>query len=560
MAGIFLYCPAAATKITLSFGGAGGHPFSGVVLTLVRFGGTLHRGNATMYRFLVLALLGWAFLAPVPLRAESSPFDDLFGQGAHAYFAGDYATAYARLNAAIDAGSRDPRAYYFRGLCSTRMGREDDARRDYARGAELEIAASDRSAEIATSLQRVQGRPRATLEAYRSRVRATVAQAHARPRPARSTVRTPEQVAAKPALKTDEPPPTLPNPAEPKTDAADPFASPPAAAAPEKMTTKPADDPFAAPPAAPAVPAAATPAAPPAEAAAASSAPAAAMPAEPKGATPLAADATVMAAARAVTDQQPQLLWTLLPAKYQDDVKSVIAEVGAKADPDLWAKTFQVFGKFVQVAKEKKEFILAHPLLAAGPVAGNKDTIVKGWDDVVALLEIVITSEIGTADGMKTLDPEKFLAGTGQKVIDQLTRLADLLGPPAAGGQLDKLKSLKATLVSTEGDLATVKIEAAGEPPIEARFKLVDGKWLPEPMVMPWDENIAKAKASLAAVDPAAQKAQGMAVLTMVEGVLDQLLAAKDQESFDTVINSVTSMVSAFMPKPGAMPPMAPPM
>jgi hypothetical protein len=48
--------------------------------------------------------------------------------------------------------------------------------------------------------------------------------------------------------------------------------------------------------------------------------------------------------------------------------------------------------------------------------------------------------------------------------------------------------------------------------------------------------------------------------LSMVEGVLDQLLAAKDQEAFNNVVNSVTSMVSAFMPKAGAMPPAAPPM
>ena len=128
-----------------------------------------------------------------------------------------------------------------------------------------------------------------------------------------------------------------------------------------------------------------------------------------------------------MTDLQPHLLWAMLPAKYQEDVKGVIADVGAKSDPDLWAKTFVVFGKLVQVGKEKKEFILAHPLLAAGPVAANKDSIVKGWDGVVELFEIISTSEISTAEGMKTLDPEKFLAGTGQKLISHALQLADLL-------------------------------------------------------------------------------------------------------------------------------------
>jgi len=37
--------------------------------------------------------------------------------------------------------------------------------------------------------------------------------------------------------------------------------------------------------------------------------------------------------------------------------------------------------------------------------------------------------------------------------------------------------------------------------------------------------------------------------------VLDQLLAAKDQEAFNAAINGVASMVGAFMPTAGPTPP-----
>ena len=123
---------------------------------------------------------------------------------------------------------------------------------------------------------------------------------------------------------------------------------------------------------------------------------------------------------------------------------------------------------------------------------------------------------------------------------------------------MDRWKSsrtLKRRSSRPKGPEATVKIEAPDEPPSEVKFKQVDGKWLPEQMVTTWDENIAKAKTSLAAVDPAAQKAQGMAMLSMVEGVLEQLLAAKDQEAFNNVVNSVTSMVSPSCPRPAPCPP-----
>ena len=59
--------------------------------------------------------------ADEPLAVSSS-----YGAGVHAYYDGDYQTAYDALTAAIEAGSLDPRAYYYRGLTSIKLGRADD--------------------------------------------------------------------------------------------------------------------------------------------------------------------------------------------------------------------------------------------------------------------------------------------------------------------------------------------------------------------------------------------------------------------------------------------------
>ena len=57
----------------------------------------------------------------------------MYGAGVHAYYAGDYSRAHELLTSAIGpaATTRDPRMYYFRGLCYLRLGRDEEAKQDF---------------------------------------------------------------------------------------------------------------------------------------------------------------------------------------------------------------------------------------------------------------------------------------------------------------------------------------------------------------------------------------------------------------------------------------------
>ena len=70
--------------------------------------------------------------------AQSEVLAEMYGRGVHAYYAGDYTTAYESLTMAIDNGTDDPRAYYFRGLVSQMSGRQEEAKDDWTKGAEME--------------------------------------------------------------------------------------------------------------------------------------------------------------------------------------------------------------------------------------------------------------------------------------------------------------------------------------------------------------------------------------------------------------------------------------
>ena len=101
---------------------------------------------------------------------ESLPLAAAYGSGVHSYFAGDYQRAYDELSQAIEGGTIDPRAWYYRGLTALKLGRTDEAEADFSAGASREAEGTG-GWPVAKSLERVQGCDRLKLERHRTRAR-----------------------------------------------------------------------------------------------------------------------------------------------------------------------------------------------------------------------------------------------------------------------------------------------------------------------------------------------------------------------------------------------------
>ena len=74
-----------------------------------------------------------------------------FGSGVHAYYASDYARSYDDLTGAIEAGSLDPRTFYFRGLAALKLGRSDEAAADFEDGANREADGGGKRFDISNA-------------------------------------------------------------------------------------------------------------------------------------------------------------------------------------------------------------------------------------------------------------------------------------------------------------------------------------------------------------------------------------------------------------------------
>ncbi len=101
---------------------------------------------------------------------QSEVLAEMYGRGVHAYYACDKLAATRYLSMAIDNGSEDPRAYYFRGMVAYTSGHVYEAEADWQRGAELE-ASGRANPTIGRSLARFQGSGRIKLEEIRQNAR-----------------------------------------------------------------------------------------------------------------------------------------------------------------------------------------------------------------------------------------------------------------------------------------------------------------------------------------------------------------------------------------------------
>ena len=106
-------------------------------------------------------------MANAALAQSSSALTAVYGRGVHAYFAGNSTQAEQHFTEVIQAGSSDPRPYYFRAVLRLQQGRQFEAENDMRIGAAYEARNPGVQHAIGRALQRVQGPARRTLEQFR---------------------------------------------------------------------------------------------------------------------------------------------------------------------------------------------------------------------------------------------------------------------------------------------------------------------------------------------------------------------------------------------------------
>ncbi len=130
-----------------------------------------------MARHLGLTILGLVLLVPAStsLQAQEETLTAVYSKGVQAYFNGEFEQAQQKLSHAIEQGTRDPRAYYFRGLAHSELQNEAQAQADFRKGGEMEALDRQDLYPVSRSLTRIQGAVRVSIERHRLEAQRDVA-------------------------------------------------------------------------------------------------------------------------------------------------------------------------------------------------------------------------------------------------------------------------------------------------------------------------------------------------------------------------------------------------
>ena len=251
-----------------------------------------------------------------------------------------------------------------------------------------------------------------------------------------------------------------------------------------------------------------------------------------------------------VSNQQMENVWDFLPASYQKDVNSIVQEFATKMDPEMYDGVFGSTQRLAKLLKDKKEYILKNEMILR--MQAPPEEISEYYDPVVDIFSALVNSDLSSQEKLKHFDEGKFLYSTDNVLAKNILILSKLVPSKESEPSFsEKLKQTKVTVVTSEGETATIKIEAPGEAPQEVEMVKVEGKWIPRNLADNWQSKIETARNSVAQIkleDVTARKTQAMQGLNKFNETLSQLENAKTEQEFNAKLTQEVAPLAAMAP------------
>ncbi|MCC5845141.1 MAG: hypothetical protein JJU05_12905 [Verrucomicrobia bacterium] len=264
-------------------------------------------------------------------------------------------------------------------------------------------------------------------------------------------------------------------------------------------------------------------------------------------------DQAILNVAKSIENNDPSGAWHMLPESFQADLNGVVRNFASAMDEEIWSAGTGTLSKLEEVLRKQKRFFLASDMAA---MMGGREAIEKDYDQAVKLFSILKQSDLMDLNKLRNADLGRILSTTGadlMKAADEMQgsgpNLPNLPGFGDPGEIKEVFANMEAELVSQDGDQAVVRISTPDEEPEDVDFVRVEGKWIPKDLADDWTEMIQEMRAGVAnmgTIDPQ-QKSQVMMMTSMANGILDQLLNARNQEEFNAVLGGLMGMMMGGM-------------
>lgn len=257
------------------------------------------------------------------------------------------------------------------------------------------------------------------------------------------------------------------------------------------------------------------------------------------------AQATLEFIQTGIKDGRPEVLWHAMPESYQNDVNGLVQQFAESMDADVWGQSIGLLQSVHSILTEKSEFITGNQFVASNPE-------MKSSIPMIADLLGSLIDGAGDLEKLKSFDGGTFMSTSGKDMMKHFEKLS-ALNPSANNVSLDSFYGATIETVESTDTTATLKITKEDGETETQNFVKHEGKWLPLDMVQEWEDNMKKARESLAGMPEGIQQSKGMVlgVTGMASGALSPLKSAETQEQFDAAVMSLVGQMGQFAPMMG---------
>ena len=252
-------------------------------------------------------------------------------------------------------------------------------------------------------------------------------------------------------------------------------------------------------------------------------------------------DTAVRTLLKAFQTGEAGVIWDSLPPRHHEEINAFVREFAAKLDPEVWERLFVVARRIVKLLHDKRDLILGNPDLKLPSV--NKRLFTENWTEVIALLQLLVDSELADLETLRNFDGETFFPKTGTRFLKQLVALS----AKDPNDPFRKGFDAKVRLVDIDGSKATIGLmmtgnfvmtqQAIDEKPKETQMKVrqVEGVWIVADLDFGLLRMYQDGREMVAGIpDDAIQKNRGplIKLLTTIEEDLDRIELAKTSREF----------------------------
>jgi len=287
-------------------------------------------------------------------------------------------------------------------------------------------------------------------------------------------------------------------------------------------------------------------------------------------------ESLITAPIKALEENNPKLIWDMLPASYQKDLNGLVQTFANEMDAELWDAGAGLLGGIGELLRTKKDLIAG--MLSEMDEAGEipLSEITSGLEMAGTLLDKLAKSDLGSLNKLRTVDLGNVADTFGRDMMKLIEDSAKAAGEADPFG-LETLRGIKVEVVSEDGSNATIKVSGlpeafdfgsltelpGGLPPGlpglpdldelpfadftdfengELEVEKVEGKWVPKEIADAWEDAISAAREEMGGVGEMAgeDKQMALGVIKALNGSLAGIKKAKTPEQFQMALMQAT--------------------